>query len=201
MTYRALPFALPLAMIAVAAPTVASAQFSDSTNFLKAVRDADGNKVDEIVKKSGASAAIINARDPSSRETALHIAARRRDSLYLNYLLQLKADPNVRDGTDATPLFVAAQLGWVEGVQSLIARRAEVDIAGPLGQTPLSRAVQDNNIALVRVLLAAGANANRQDTSGRSPRDLAASDPRRAAILKEIQDAKPAARREMQGPH
>lgn len=191
----------PAAILAVAMPSIAAAQFSDSTNFLKAIREADAPKVEEIVKRTGANAAIVNARDPSTRETALHIVTRRRDTTYLNYLLALRADPNIVDGAGQTPLFAAAQLGWVEGIQALLARHPDVDIGGPLGQTPLSRAVQNYDVASVRLLLAAGANPNRQDSSGRSPRDQAASDPRGATILKEIQSAKPVARREKQGPH
>ena len=197
MTIRKL---LPVTMAAVALPAVALAQFSDSTNFLKAIRDADGTKVEEIVKRTGANAAIVNARDQATRETALHIVTRRRDATYLAYLLALRADPNIADGSGQTPLFAAVQLGWADGIQALLARRADVDAAGPLGQTPLSRAVQNYDVAAVRLLLAAGANPNRQDSSGRSPRDIASGSARGAAILKEMQNARPGARREMQGP-
>lgn len=197
MTHR---FFAPVVLAALVVPGMAFAQFSDSTNFLKAVRDVDGAKVEEILKKSGGNLAILNTRDPATRETALHIVTKRRDALYLNYLLAQKADPNLADGTGATPLYLAAQLGWAEGIQLLIARRATVDAIGPLGQTPLARAVLNNDIASVRLLLAAGANPNRQDVSGRSPKDLAMRDSRTGAILKEILAAKPVVRGEIAGP-
>ena len=69
------------ALLAVTA-VPALAQFSESFNFLKAVRERDGAKVTEIV--SNASSTAINTRDRGSGEGALHILVRGRDLGWLN---------------------------------------------------------------------------------------------------------------------
>ncbi len=193
-------YLIPLAIIAVAAPTIAAAQFSDSFNFLKAVRDKDGAKVMDILNKPGS--VIVNTRDPSTGETALHIVTQRRDPAWLAFLLQKGANPDLRDSKGNTALLEAAQIGWAEGVQMLLAERAGVDIANASGETPLIVAVQSRDLPTVRLLLAVGANPNRPDNAaGLSARDYAARDSRATAILKEIQEAKPVAKREIAGPH
>jgi hypothetical protein len=182
---------IPALIVAMSAPTVANAQFSDSFNFLKAVRDRDGVKVTDLLNKPGT--VIVNTRDGASSETALHIVTSGRDLVWLGFLLQRGANPNLRDVQGKTPLLIATELRWTEGVQILLGRSASVDIANSNGETALS--------ATVRLLLAAGANPARADNAGFSPRDLAKRDARLTALLKEMDAAKPALTKPVQGPH
>jgi len=200
MTNRSLlPFATVVA--ALVAPTAVQAQFSESFNFLKAVKDRDGNKVTEFLNKPGSGAVIVNTRDGSTGETALHIVTAGRDATWLGFLLARGATPDIRDGRGNTALFIATQLGWVEGIQTLLARRAGVDVTNASGETPLIRAVQNRDLASVRLLLAAGANPNKPDNAaGLSAKEYAARDTRASAILKEINEAKPVAVKPVQGP-
>lgn len=192
-------FLFPILIVAAAIPSIAQAQFSESFNFLKAVRDRDGEKVTEALNKPGS--VIIHTRDASTGEAALHIVTQRRDSVWLGFILQRGANPDMRDGRGNTALLIATQLGWAEGIQTLLARRAGVDVANSAGETALIRAVQNRDIASVRLLLAAGANPNRPDNAaGLSAKDYAARDPRSAAILKEIVEAKPIVKRAVSGP-
>lgn len=172
-------------------PGVAFAQFSESYNFLKAVRDRDGNKATEITSKPGS--VIIDTRDTTTGEAALHIVTKRRDLTWLSFLLGKGAKPDIRDRDGNTALLLASQIGFIEGADVLIKRRAQVDMANSAGETPLIRAVQRRDIALVRLLLSAGANPHKTDRSaGLSARDYAVRDNRAAAILKLIEEAKPA---------
>ena len=183
---------LGLAMIAVMAPVAAQAQFSESYNFLKAVRDADGEKVTVALNKPGSGGVIVNTRDTSTGEGALHIVTKRRDVTWLSFLLAKGANPDQRDGSGNTALMLAAQLHFAEGLALLIDRHAQVDLANSSGETPLIRAVQNRDIATVRTLLAAGANPNKADTaSGLSARQYAERDQRSVAIVKAIDEAKP----------
>jgi ankyrin repeat protein len=191
-------YLIPVLIAAVAVPTVASAQFSDSFNFLKAVRDRDGAKVTDLLNKPGT--VIVNTRDSATNETALHVVTSGRDLLWLGFLLQRGGNPDLRDNQGRTPLMIATELRWAEGVQSLLARRASVDIANGNGETPLSKAVQNNDVATLRLLLAAGANPARADNAGFSPRDLAKRDARLAPLLKEMDAAKPVSTKPVQGP-
>jgi len=182
-------FAAVAAFLLLASP--AAAQFSDSYKFLKAVRDNDGNTVTEMLQKPGST--LINTKDFSSGETALHIVVKRRDVQWLAFLLGKGADPDVRDGEGNTPMLVAAQLRFADGIQTLISGKASVDAENGRGETPLIVAVQNRDMTSVRILLGAGANPNKPDRiAGMSARDYAARDSRSGAILKMIEDAKAA---------
>jgi len=179
------------AALAAASATAAYAQFSDSYNFLKAVRDRDGAKATELVSKAGS--VIIDTREGNG-EGALHIVTKGRDLNWLSFLLSRGAKPDLKDSAGNTPLMIAAQIGFVEGAQALIRQRANVNLSNSAGETPIIRAVQNRDAAMVRVLIAAGANTAKTDSrAGLSARDYAARDPRATAILKIIEDTKPAA--------
>lgn len=179
-----------LAMLALATP--AAAQFSDSFNFLKAVRDRDGAKVAEAVEQPGSR--IIDTKDYSTGEGALHILVKRRDTGWLSYMLGKGATADIRDREGNTPLLIATQLGYTEGVRLLLGEGAGVNAANARGETPVILATQNRDSALVRLLIANGANPRLPDRiAGKSARDYAAEDNRSAAILKMIDDA-PAAK-------
>lgn len=183
------PF-LILAALALLSPLPATAQFSDSFNFLKAVRERDGAKATEFLSRPGT--VIVDTRDGSTGEAALHIVTRARDLNWLAFLLARNARPDLRDGRGNTALMIASQIGFVEGAQQLLKYKAAVDLANSAGETPLITAVQNRNAAMVRLLLLAGANPNKADSSaGLSARDYASRDRRSAAILKIIEDTKP----------
>jgi ankyrin repeat protein len=172
-------------------PAAALGQFSESYNFLKAVRDRDGAKATEIISKPGS--VIVDTRDVSTGEAALHIVTKRRDTTWLSFLLGRGAKPDIRDGQGNTPLLLATQLGFAEGAALLLKVRAGVDIANSAGETPLIRAVQNRDTAMVRLLIGAGADPARKDrVAGMSARDYATRDTRAAAILRILNEAKPA---------
>ena len=188
-----------LVVAAIVMPNGATAQFSESFTFLKAVRDRDGTKVTQSVNQPGS--VIIDTRDASTGETAIHIVTRGRDATWLGFLLGRGARADLRDGQGNTALMVASQLRWVEGAELLLKRNANVNLANASGETPLIRAVQNRDLPMVRVLLAGGADANRPDNAaGLSARDYAARDPRAALILKAITDTRPVAKPQLQGP-
>ena len=186
--------------VALALPGAAHAQFSDSFNFIKAVRDQDGNKVTEILNKPGT--VIVDTRDSATGETGLHIVTKRRDGQWLGFLLSRGAKPDLRDNNGSTALMIASQIGWTEGAATLLKVGAAVDASNSRGETPLILAVQNHDITTVRILLAAGANPKRPDNAaGLSARDYAARDPRSANILKELDQTKAVSTRGMSGPH
>ena len=172
-------FILP-ATVGVIAPA-AHAQFSDSYNFLKAVKDRKGEEAEKFLAEPGT--VIINTRDITSGETALHIVIQRRDSTWLGYLLQKGANPNLADKKGTTPLMLATQLGYVEGIDVLTRRKAQVDQTNRAGETALILAVQLRNTEAVRALLKAGANPDKTDSrAGYSARDYAKQDGRASDI-------------------
>lgn len=177
-----------LAVAAISFSAPASAQFSDSYNFLKAVEDRDGEEASKFLNRPGT--VIINTRDISTGRAALHIVVERKDSTWLAFLLQKGANPNIRDKEGLTPLMLATNLRFVDGVKILLAKNADVDDTNKQGETALIRAVQLRDSELVRLFLENGANPDRTDTlAGLSARDYAKRDRRAAGILAEIEKA------------
>lgn len=182
-------FLLPAAVALAIATPLAAQSYSESYLFLKAVREGDGAKVQQIVSNPASGA--INARDQGSGEGALHILVGRRNLQWLAFLLGngARADLQTNDGT--TPLGLAAQVGWLEGATQLLARGARVDLANQRGETPLILAVQSSHlplpdrIAMVELLLGQGADPNRQDSfAGYSALDYARQDRRSPEIVR-----------------
>lgn len=155
--------------LALASPLAAQFQ-SEGYQFLEAVKEADGDKATELLSKPG-NRLINTSRDQTSGDTALHIVVSRKDGLWVRFLLQRGADPNIPNKKGATPLQMATALSFTEGVAALIQSGASLDIGDQTGETPLITAVHARNLALVRLLLEKGADPNRTDNSGRSARD------------------------------
>lgn len=175
--------------LALLTPMVAQAQFSDSYNFLKAVKDADGQKVTDLIQKPGST--VINSRDVTSGETALHLVIARRDNTWLSFLLAKGANPNLTDNRGNTPLLNAVQARFEDGVRTLLIGGAQIDKANGSGETPLIRAVQLRDVGLVRLLVAQGANADKRDTiAGMSARDYAERESRTPGLVEAVTAAK-----------
>jgi ankyrin repeat protein len=70
-----------------------------------------------------------------------------------------------------------------------------------MGETPLIASVQRRDLAMTRLLLTQGADATRRDTAtGLTARDYAARDGRSDALIKLIDETKPAAKKGVSGP-
>ena len=184
--FTALFVGLAASALMVSAP--AHAQFSDSYKFLESVRKKEGDKVVEALAVPGTT--IINTRDSSNGQTALHIMTKLRDITWMRYLIAKGANVNARDSKGVTPLETAVGLGFVEGTQILITSGAHIDEADATGETPLISAVHRHDSQLARVLLQAGANPDRPDNSGRSARDYAKADGPSNLVGQEIDNAK-----------
>jgi ankyrin repeat protein len=129
--------------------------------------------------------ADVNAASPQG--TPLGFAASRRLTDVVRALLDKGADPNRMSadpsGTNDTPLLMALAASTASRNQAgsdiallLIERGADVNAARIWdGMTPLIRAVQTNQAAVVRALLARGANPNLANASGLTPLEAAVS--------------------------
>lgn len=178
------------AALALAMP--ASAQFSDSYNLIKAVRDADGTKAMEILNKPGAPA--LSARDPKNGEGVLHIVVRRHDQSWLAFLISRGAQVDARDNDGNTPLITAVQLSDADSARLLLQSGAKVNATNAGGETPLIIAVQRRDLVSVRLLIQNGADPKIADhVAGKSAREYAADDARGTAIVKVLDEAKPKA--------
>ena len=185
LKFRKLTLALAaMVTAALAVPAPALAQFSDSYKFLEAVRKRNDEDLQKLFEKGGPT--LVNTRDSSSLDTALHIAARQKNMRYVNFLIAARANVNMRNAAGETPLVIACNGNFIEAVPVLIAAGARVDEPNATGETPLITAVHNRNIELMRLLLQAGASPDRKDNSGRSARDYATLDPKSETLLAEI---------------
>lgn len=162
--------ALALATSVVAMPAGAQ-MFSDSYEFLKAVKDRDGDLVTKKLSEPGNT--LINARDVTDGKTALHVVIERRDLVWVQFLLGKDANPNIKDKTGTTPLQVAIRTGFTDGAEALLKAGADINVTDSTGETPLIAAVHRRDTAQIRMLLENGANPDRSDNSGRTARDYA----------------------------
>ena len=177
-----------LALILTAAPALA--QFSDAYTFLQGVKDRDGDKVQPLLDKPGAQ--LVNTRDPSTGESALHIVAKRHDASWLTFLLSRGAQPDAKDRQGNTPLMIAAQGGDTEEARLLLQAGANPNPINSSGETPLIRAVQHRDLAMVRLLSSNGADPAIRDTiAGKSAAEYAEEDPRATAVAQLLAAAKP----------
>ena len=170
-------------VLALCAPAAAQT-YSPGYKFLEAVDEKDITEVEELLGKPGST--LINSRDLTNGRTALHIVAARRDIVWLVFLANKGANPNIADNRGVTPLMVASQLGFFEGVEALITAGARVDTANEAGETPLITAVHRRDTQMMRVLLEAGADPDRSDNSGRTAREYAQLEGENSRTLAEI---------------
>ena len=172
---------------AFAAAPVAAQMFSDGYEFLKAVEDRDGDAVTAMLDEPGTT--IVNTRDLTTGESGLHIVTKRRDELWIRFLTQRGANPNVRDKKGVTPIQIAVTMGFIEGVERLIKAGADIEVADSAGETPLIVAVHRRDIPMIRLLLANKAKPDRADNSGRTARDYAELMTANTAVLTEFERA------------
>jgi len=117
--------------------------------------------------------AVIDAKDPSFRQTALMIAVRENHPDVVRALIERRADVNAQTRTGPTPPWVLPNsvpgfghgIGIVRG--GLPERGSRYLIPGAL--TPLLYAARDGRLDLVRALLSAGADIERADANGITP--------------------------------
>lgn len=199
MVFRAFRAAAAAAVFVLAATPAYAQHFSDSYQFLEAVRKGDGNKVMQLMTDTNGS--IVNTKSRETGEAALHIVAKNGDPVYLRYLIQKGGNPNIQDATGNTPMMIAVNSGFDEGVGILITYHANVNLPNNSGETPLIRAVQLRKRDLVVTLLAAGADPDKPDViAGMSARDYAKADRRSPAIAKLLADAPKAGASNISGP-
>jgi uncharacterized protein len=158
-----------VATLTLPAAPVAAQMFSEGYQFLKAVKDRDGDAATDMLNKPGTQ--VVNSRDLTSGDTGLHVVVQRMDALWVRFLLQRGADPNIRNKRGVAPLQLATSIGFIEGAEELIKGGANVNVSDQTGETPLIAAVHARNVPMVRMLLDKGSDPDRNDNSGRSARD------------------------------
>lgn len=96
---------------------------------------------------------------------ALLAIAERGDLPALSALLDQRAEPDVRDACQWTPLMKAALYGHEEVARRLLAAGAHVEAVDKGGYSALMLAASNNHAALIELLHEHGADLNRQENT------------------------------------
>lgn len=192
-------FRLTAAALLIATPLSAQMLKPLGAQWIDAVKNEDGTKLNKIAAdRSKLNGAVLDYQ--SDGEGAIHIAVRKGNSIYLRFMLQLGANPNlVAEKTGETPLTMAVMSGQPEIFDYLLTR-ARVDQGNRGGETPLIKAVNFRRDDMVRQLLAKGADPDKADYTGKSARIYAAADARSSQIGKLLADAPKRSTKAVAGP-
>lgn len=173
-----------LSVVTLTSPIAAVAQGSPGYRLLEAVRDRAFDKARPLLDETPQ---LVNTRDVISGETPLLIAVARQDMSWINFLLSRGADVNIADRSGLTPLQAAVQGGFLDGVRTIVERGGRINQQNGGGETALHIAVNRRDVAMTRLLMELGADADITDNlAGKSPRDYASEDRRSAAVLAAI---------------
>ncbi len=156
-----------LAILAIAAAP-ARAQLSLNPfgkyfeNVARAAASNDANKVQSLVADGG------NPNDVDEAErTGLHIAALNGNIRIFAILVKAGARIGAKDRVGNTPLHYAADRNQIEILKLLLGLKAPIDAENKQGMTPLMIGASRGNVEVVQALLAGGANAAKNDFTGR----------------------------------
>jgi ankyrin repeat protein len=145
-----------------------------------ACADDDGSAVAAVLAGAASAeerAALVSAvADVEDRSgSALHIAAACGNAGAVAALVAAGAPTLIASANGFTPLHDAAGGGHVDAIRALLrAPDSNTDAPLPDGSTPLWMACQRGQVGTVKVLLDAGADANRADKAGITPIGVAA---------------------------
>lgn len=151
----------------------------DTVLHAACTRGRKGSKFFDIARlliDAGASLSAKNERG----EIPLHHAARYGGDRMARFMAE-KSDLNNADADGHTPMHAAALgIDNEDGVQALLSAKADLDPRDRNGQTPLhliagKTKTRPADIATVRILLSAGANAWARDVAGVTAYDVAES--------------------------
>lgn len=137
----------------------------------RAARDGD------LASLPSPSRRVRRKLDPvdASGATPLMLAARNGHAGVVRRLVELGADPKMRDARGRTALHHGAGGGSARVVEALILAGSDIDDPDSFGESPLHPAAAKGHAAVVGILLDAGASPNLHDgTSGSTPLHKAA---------------------------
>jgi ankyrin repeat protein len=139
---------------------------SDGSTALHWAARAEDLETVNALLRAGAHAAIANAFGV----TPAYVAADNGNAAILKRLLDAGADAKSTDASGDTLLMAAVRAGSADAVDLLLERGASVNAGDPqFGHTPLMWAARRNDTAIMKRLLAKGADADARTRVGEKP--------------------------------
>jgi len=132
--------------------------YMDDAAVATAIRDGNTDGVKQFIRKYNSVDAPLTFDDYNNR--MLHIAAMSTNKnimTIIDLLIKLKANINIRNKNNETPLHLALSSKNTAVANRLISVGANLTITNNLGETPIFYAIKSGDIGLVRMLYNAGA--------------------------------------------
>ncbi|XP_050989938.1 ankyrin repeat and EF-hand domain-containing protein 1 [Labeo rohita] len=135
--------------------------------LLQYVREKNKPQINKIVAVGVSN--LINLTEPKQGLGALYQASLDRDEDLVQFLLSLKAHPDIQDKKGRTPLMLAAQLGYYNIVYLLITNHANVNLTDEEGKGVLFYCISPakEHALCLRMALSCNANVNNVSNSGK----------------------------------
>jgi ankyrin repeat protein len=142
----------------------AAAQFSETWEFLKAVKADDRRGIRDRQRKG----ANVNAKDGDG-VPAMILAAEQGNLDLMKFILELGVNVDGRtEGRRDTALMRRAEIGDMEAVNFLVSSGANVNLKDRGGETALMKAARARKRRIVVYLISSGADVNETDFTGRT---------------------------------
>ena len=117
----------------------------------------------EVLLHGGASVSSVN---PTTGETALHLAARQGSTDMVDVILRFKPKLNILSTEGFAPLHLAAMFGHVKVVTRLLDAGADINVLTVDGATSLHLATRENHLMCVQTLVVMKADQGVRDEDG-----------------------------------
>lgn len=147
------PQAAPTTSISQSAPAPQAKITSLSPELLVAATRGNLNSIQDAVK----SGVDVNAVDPRSGMTLLHVATHNRQLSIVQYLVDNGADINKVDHDNSAPIHYAAYKGDLQSLKLFISKGAALNGVDKEGLSPLGYAKAARSEEKIQELLKAGA--------------------------------------------
>ncbi|CAD7971676.1 unnamed protein product [Amoebophrya sp. A120] len=123
-------------------------------DLLLSIKEGDMHKAQGLIMGG----VELDAREPVTGRTALHLAVQKTAMGVVKLLVQHKIDVNAVDRIgEVTALHVAAHRGQMVMLKHLLAAKANLNLVGVEGDTPLSRAATQGHLKVLDSLISNGA--------------------------------------------
>jgi uncharacterized protein len=138
-----------------------------------------------VVEKLIEKGANINAKMGVNGDTALMTALRYNNIYAFQKLLQMGADPTIRNNGGETILLVTRweTVFTPELIDTFLARGVDINAQTHSGWTALMQAIDYGNLALASLLIDKGADVNKKDSQGRTALMVTRDNPAAVTLL------------------
>lgn len=167
----------------VAQPTAVHAQFSDSWDFMKAVKEQDYSTMLDKINKG----VNINTRDADGYP-AIVLATDLQSERLVKFLLTNGVNPDAGIlGSNETAMMRRADAGDMDTIRLLVEYGADVNMVNKSGETALMRAIRSRKNRVINGLIELGADISLTDYTGRTALDYA-EETRSSRIIRIVRD-------------